>query len=481
MFEFKRYKLYGAVVLLLIVSYVAFLNRLDTEPMHLWDESSYALNALEMLQTKNPIELYQFGKPDLYNTKPPLAIWCMAVSIRCLGFNELGARVPAALFGISSVLLLFTIGYRIFRNELQALCAPLVLASSTGFIGEHICRTGDTDAILAFWILAQAVCFFLYCDAEDAKRQKIFLGATALMVTLGCLTKGIAGLTALPGLLAWLLYRRKGLQMLKSPVFYAGIGLFVLLVPGYYILRSMLTPGYLDAVWNFEVGGRMWQQEFLNPEYRPFYYFYKSMLVDERLVTWIYILPVTIGIIFTAPQSRMKDLGMFFVFALLGVSFSLGLSSTKLFWYDAPMYPLIAGVIGFGFAMLISRLATAGFALFVAVFCWPYTVVVNNNLKVSGYSHFPAFLKNIRYAGHQQDSIYIVNAEPNFSLQFYSTQDEMSGYYSKLVHPDDTSLKAGSMLVVEKYAREADINRKFIVDTLYTFHECSYYKIVGYK
>jgi 4-amino-4-deoxy-L-arabinose transferase-like glycosyltransferase len=481
MFDFSRYKISGAVILLLFASYLALYEGLGADSMQLWDESSYALNAQEMLERGNPIEVYLYGKPDLYNSKPPLAIWCMATSIHFLGLNEIGVRFPAASFGLCAVLVLFIIGYRVTRDPWIALCAPLVLLSSTGFIGKHIARTGDTDSILAFWILAQSICFFLYTQATDTRKQKIWLLLTALTLSFGCLTKGIAGLTALPGLFAWLLYARKGLTMFRSPAFYMGIALFILLVPGYYVLRNMLTPGYLQAVWNFEIGGRITQQEYLNPEYRPFYYFYQAMIFDGRLMGWIFWLPAALFIIIRSPQGVVKDLGLFFVFALGGVSFSLGLSDTKLFWYDAPLYPLIAGIIGISFALLLPRLGSFTIGIFLAIFCLPYVFVLANNMDTSNRSHFPEFLKMVRESGHQQDSIYIIHAEIVFPLDFYAKQDALKGYYSKLVLPGDSLLKKGTLLITEKYAREADINSKFIVDTLSTYYGCSLYKIVGYK
>lgn len=479
MLSFNPYKVSAALLLLLLAGYVVLFKWLGASPMHLWDESSYALNAQEMLERGNPVEVYLLGKPDLYNSKPPFAIWCMATSIHVFGLNETGVRFPSAVFALCSVLLLFWIGLRVIKKEGLALFAPLVLLSSTGFIGEHIARTGDTDSILAFWILAQSVVFFLYTYTEDDKKQKILLLIVALAVSFGCLTKGIAGLAALPGLAAWLFYEKKGKQLFKSWMFYTGLGLFLVLVPGYYVLRNMLTPGYLDAVINFEIGGRMVQQEYLNPEYRPFYYFYQAMVTDERFVTWIFLLPLAIANIIISPAGQVKKLGLFFVFVLAGVSVSLGLSSTKLFWYDAPLYPLMAGVIGVSFALLAANLQFKGIALFLAIFCWPFMKVYDNNMDTSQFAGFPRFFKTVRETN--RDTVYIINADNNFSLEFYAKQDEMNGYYSKLVRPDDPLLKTGSLIITEKYAREVDINKKFIVDTLSSYMECNYYKIVGYK
>jgi 4-amino-4-deoxy-L-arabinose transferase-like glycosyltransferase len=477
----KQFGVYTVLFFLLVVSWFSFLNHLGYEPMHLWDESSYALNAQEMIENGNPIEISLFGKPDFYNSKPPFAIWCMALSMKVFGFNETAVRLPSAMFGVLTVFLLFWIGYKTVKDEWLALCAPLVMVSSTGFIGEHIARTGDTDAILACWILAQCCFFFLYTLSSAKRDQQRYLLLTVMAIILGCLTKGIAGLVALPGIFAWAIYQRKLKHLFMDKTFYLGLFVFVVCVPGYYFLRNILNPGYLDAVFNFEVGGRLAQQQYLNPEYRPFYFYYQSMLDDGRLVGWIFALPAAVIYILLSPKSTTRQLGLFWVFVLAGVSFSLGCSKTKLFWYDAPLYPFIAGVIGMAAVLVYENKKRIFVVTFIAAFTIPYATIVKRNIYPGESSHFRSFFNMLRQSEHGSDSIYIINADANFPLHFYVKQDEMNGYYSKLVHPDDSTLKPGDRLLTEKYARRVDIHNRFLLDTLQSFYECNYYKIVGVK
>ncbi len=464
--------------LVLVVSYFSFFHLLGLAPMHMWDESSYALNAQEMLESGNLIEVQLLGKPDLYNSKPPFAIWCMALGIHVFGFNELGARVASAVFGLLSCLVLYGVGVRIFKNGWSALLLPLVLASSYGFVGEHITRTGDTDGILAFWILLQSVLLIGYTHSDSRKQANIFLVLTGIALSMGCLTKGIAGLSAIPGMLAWILYSRKFKSLILSPVFYSAVVLFVILVPGYYMLRNYLTPGYWDAVWHFEVGGRLAQQEFLNPERRPFYYFYQSMVIDDRYLSWVTVLPLSLLFILFGKRSAEQQVGLAFVFILTGVSFSLALSQTKLFWYDAVLYPLMAAVIGISFGLLVQEYGFKILFLFMGVFLWPFYKVMFRNIKPATGTHLGTTIYQIRNAGYATDTIHIINADPNFVVHFYAKQDCLRGYMSDVVFPDDTLLQAGSHILTEKYAREVDMNRLYLLDTLFRYEECSYYRII---
>lgn len=475
-----QYSVIASLLLLAVAGYFAIFNRLDVQPMQLWDESSYALNAQEMLERKDPFGMYLLGQPELYNTKPPFAIWCMAISLKTIGFNELGARLPAAMFALFSTLLLFYVTYRFCKNVWYALFPSLILLSSAGFMGEHIARTGDTDSILAFWILAQCVAVFLYTSSQENNRK--FLWIAAVCMTMGCFTKGIAGLTAMPGIVAWLLYTKRFGAIFKQKEFYIGIGIFIFIVPGYYLLRNHLTPGYLETVYNFELGGRLWQQEFLNPEYRPFYYYYQSMITNERLVTWIFVLPLAIFIVIRSKQSSLGQLGLMFLFALISVSLVLGSSSTKLFWYDAPLYPLIAGVIGVSVFLLIERTQTYQVALFfIACLSWPYYKVVSSHVYQPLSSHFPSFLKEVRAKGYVKDSIYVINADANFSLYFYAKKEVLNGRFMAITGPNDSTLTKGMLIVTEKYAREVDVNKIFILDTLERMNECNLYRIQGLR
>lgn len=465
-------------LLVLSLSYFSFFHQLGKQPMHMWDESSYALNAQEMLESGNPIEVELLGEPDIYNSKPPFAIWCMTLGIKLFGFNELGARVASAFFGMLSCLVLFVVGMRIFKNGWLALLLPMVLASSNAFVGEHIARTGDTDSILAFWILLQSVLVWGYTEASSSKESNLYILGAGLAFTLGCFTKGIGGLTALPGIIAWLIYSRKLVGLVRMPAFYISLLVFILWVPGYYVWRSYLTPGYWNAVVNFEFGGRLFQQEYLNPIHRPFHYFYKVMFSEERLQLWIFLLPISaIWILWSKPTMQRKA-GMAFLMMLAGVSLSLASSQTKLFWYDAPLYPLIAAVIGIAAGMFLQSMDTKAIWVFIGMFCWPYVSVMQKNIFPPPGSHVGQFMMQLRHSAHASDSILIINADPNFVLQFYAKQDSLNGYFSRVVRTNDTLLQPGKHILTEKYAREVDVNKLFILDTLLRYEECSYYRII---
>ena len=74
--------------LFFIFCYFSFFLRLTSYPLLMWDESRFAVNALEMLKTNHFIVQSCNGVPDVWNTKPPLASWLMAICFKLIGYNE---------------------------------------------------------------------------------------------------------------------------------------------------------------------------------------------------------------------------------------------------------------------------------------------------------------------------------------------------------------------------------------------------------
>lgn len=447
----------------------------------MWDESWYALNAQEMLEKGNYLEVFLLGQPDLGNTKPPFALWCMLPFIKLFGFNELGVRLASAMFALSSTVLLYLVGLKVLKDKLYALALPLVLLSSTGFVSQHIARSGDTDSILAFLILAQSLSFYTYTTRAHQPNAQWYLVATALLLSLGCLTKGIAGLLVLPGLLAWAIYTRHFIAIFRGWGFYAGLIIFILLVPGYYWYRGILTPGYVDAVVKFELGGRLEQQTYLNEEKLPFYYYYKAFVTENRLLNWVYALPIAIVYLIKSEQSRVKNLGIFMLFALAGISTLLCLSSTKLYWYDAALYPIIACIIGLAAALFITNNKPTFSVLFILLFLPAYQYIIKNNVYTSMHTSLGNILTEIRQGDHKNDRIYILHSDVTFIVNCYAKKDALLGFSNTVTNHEDINLVPGKYILTTKKERDVDVNNLFVLETIARKEDCAYYKIIAKK
>lgn len=481
-----RYTKQDALILfiILLTSYCAIFLHLDSISMRMWDESSYALNAQEMIENKDYIVVRAYGAPDLYNSKPPFAIWSMTVGIRLFGFNELGARFASAMFSFATVLLLYFLGKHVLKNRLLSLVMPLVLISSSGYMGDHIARTGDTDSIIAFWSCFAALCFYGFTTSASRRQQGWYLLFTALGVSFACLTKGIAGLLILPGLFAWAVYSKKLKALFTHPVFYAGVLLFIVLVPGYYYLRELKAPGYIQAVLDNEIGGRLERQGFLNPEPLPFFHYLIGFGTHKRYWFWAIVLPLALFTMFIKKAHPGKQALMFFGIVFSGTLLMLSLSSTKLDWYDSQLYPLMAGGIGCAFYVFADYSPKITpkkvWILYSLVFISSFVFIVHRNLRRKEDSHLPVIINKIRAEG-VNDTLNLISSDYFFPPLFYMKQDQMKGFASRQVNHESPLLQKGSHIITYKTERDVDVNNRFILDTLLSFEECRYYRIIDYR
>src|ERR1051326_3802768 len=135
--------------LLLAVTALMLLPGALGLPMELWDESRVANNAIEMAKQGGWLVTTFGGVPDHWELKPPLLIWAMAALLRTGMDPMLAIRLPSILATMGSVLLVYASCLMLLKDRLAGLVGGLLLACSVLFMGDHVGRTGDYDALLS--------------------------------------------------------------------------------------------------------------------------------------------------------------------------------------------------------------------------------------------------------------------------------------------------------------------------------------------
>ena len=221
---------------------------------HFWDddETYFAEVAREMHQSGDWI-VPRFNR-ELFSHKPPVMFWLMAGAFRLWGVNEFAARLPAAVFGLATVLLVARLGARLF-SERAGFWSGVILATSLNFV--VIARAAACDAELVFFCTLAVFLYVRACQPRDrltaAEWQdptlRDWCGIYAAM-GLAVLTKGPIGLL-LPGCVL-------GLFRLSSPRRAAGN---TAAMP-----RSELGSGWWNAVGNWlgqftpaRIGREVWR------------------------------------------------------------------------------------------------------------------------------------------------------------------------------------------------------------------------------
>lgn len=328
-------------ILFLALVLVPIFYRLGDFPLILWDEARPTMNALEMVNNGNYFNTFFEGKIDLWNTKPPLFPALVSIFIHLFGWNEWAVRMPSALATAGIIFTFLYFSKKYLHSYWIGALASLVLVSSYGFITFHVSRTADYDALLSFFTFAAALSFFLFVESK-LKKQRYWY-ASVLLFVLACYTKGIAALLFFPGLLIYLIVRRQFIPLLKNPHFYIGGFLGAGSILFFYIYTELNNPGYLGAVFGNDMGGRFFSVNENNGG--GFFYYFTSMLSKDFMPWFLLIIPSFFFI-----QKRLqlnKHLVWFLLICGFSFLFIISISSTKLSWYAAPVYPLFALLISY--------------------------------------------------------------------------------------------------------------------------------------
>lgn len=311
--------------------------RLGTDPLVAWDESRQAINAVEMLQHKNPLFTTFEGKTDTWNTKPSLVVALQAACLSVFGISEFSLRLPSALAAFLLSLVLFAVLYSCTHSLCVAFTGVLFLLSMSGFNGYHVSRTGDFDSLLILFTTLQILSFFFFIE----KDKPLFLFFFFFALTAATLTKGVAGLLFLPFFLLWpLLSRTAGRKFIR---FYTLLGLLgsSLIVLAYYYYRELHTPSFLYHVYANEIGGRFAK---VNMGHHGPWYYYLYNIFFSHAFPWSLLLVVLLifPFSFRGCNSANRRLSFYLLFAIIMYLLVISIAKTKLAWYDAPVFPLIA-------------------------------------------------------------------------------------------------------------------------------------------
>ncbi|MBX3101342.1 MAG: glycosyltransferase family 39 protein [Bacteroidetes bacterium] len=261
--------------LMVLLGALLFLPFLGTAPLFDWDEINFAEAARELLLSGDWLRMQIDFKP--FWEKPPLFIWLQALSMHLCGVNEYAARLPNALTGIATLVIIYNIGTLLFSRRFGLLWACAYAAA----LAPHLYfRSGIIDPlfnlfiflslwffILAYWKHKRYPVFFLRL------RPYVYLILSGAFAGLAVLTKGQVALILLAGTLGifWLLrnqrlgwwYRHGKLQAVLRydfrqwrqfiPLWYLGLFLLAcmatmltwygteLLVNGWWFIREFIV------------------------------------------------------------------------------------------------------------------------------------------------------------------------------------------------------------------------------------------------
>ena len=509
-FSVRGFKLpFGLVLLsfLGMLSWSLFYN-LEGVDMNVWDESLFAMRAYQLYENGTFLQNFnQFeGLYDHPSTKLPFVTLLQAASFHLFGPSVWALRLPIGLLAIICILVMIRILFRLGIGSKWGLLMGLLMVSSPTFLGEHMLRTGDHDSPLAFFLILSGLYFYEYTNTE--RRTSIW--GLCFWFLAALLTKNILAGVVVPAWVLFALISGKIPTLLKDQRLYAAalgvLGVYAAVLAGF----EMAYPGFFDRMWNYELMGRY--TEVIEGHTGPWYYYIDLLFKDDTLFLWLAIMAAFGAVLGYGKRMGWSSLkfqkwgvgGRVFIFVFLVGAFYLAVvsqSQTKLPWYHAPLFPMMAvlavlglrailgfmgvwdngvlGIVGLGLLGLWfvtgvkvhSRTTLFGTKGYLSMFSelnqsdllLPHTYIVEDDFGSDTYFYVKSFAENAKNKK--------VNSQDNVDLgdkQFHFTRDI-------------DSLKVGSAVMIKKPWILQRIDAQFETENILKLEDVQYRKIIAKK
>ena len=281
--------------------------------------------------------------------KPPLPHWLAALSGSLFGFSEWSVRLPSALAGVGTVLVIAGLAARCF-GPMIGLLTGLIQASA--FYMLRYARLAEADMLLCLLVTAALALFFLLSDDAAMADRRARRLSLAFWVLLGLcnLAKGPllgAGIVVSAGL-AWTVWRwdATGLRRLWNPAGIAAMLVIWLAWPA--IVWAQGYSGALADAWGAHILGRI-SGEFSTTG-NPFWHY--AATIPLQTLPWVLFLPLGLWAAFRrAGRDRRAPTWFFLAWTMVPVVL-LSIPEDKHHHYIIHALPGLSPFMALGLAQL---------------------------------------------------------------------------------------------------------------------------------
>ena len=372
--NFTEYKNLHIKILLSLLVFICFFSSLNTIPPLDRDESRYIQATVQMVESKDFINIMFLDTPRL--KKPPGIYWMQALSstiVKNILFLEKAPlwsyRLPSAIAASISVWLTFLLGKLLFGRTQGFFAALLLLSSPLVFIESHIAKTDS--------VLMACVLFIIYIFAKiifDSKFKDNYL--SKYLILFAWLVMGFAFLIKGPLIILFIFFMAiffrifSGINFIKECRIITGFSIFLLISLPWFIIINL---GANSEIFVSSVKKDMLLKLVSVQESHgapPGTYFISSIVTAWPV--FLFIIPT---IIWSYKNKHNKTI-IFLLSSILPAWISFELIPTKLLHYILPLLPSLAILTS---AMIVSMLTNRSILLSL------------DKLYIKLISIFPAF------------------------------------------------------------------------------------------
>ncbi|NUO09274.1 MAG: glycosyltransferase family 39 protein [Candidatus Brocadia sp.] len=309
------------------ISIFLFFFELGGRSFEIKDARRFAEITQEMMQGGSWLILHKHG--ETYMNKPPMLMWLIAL-FSSIGdqVTPLTARLPSAIAGLSSILVIYYFTQR-FLNQRTAFIAAIILATSQRYFWYG--RSAFPDMLFTLFV-ALALLFFCL----GYKQNKEFYIGTHLSMFFAIMTKGPLGIIFILGIIVVYLAFKRDLKAFKELKWRWG-SMLIMLIIGLCILYCIKV--------GFEPFMATIKREFLTRMNKPvnnsepFYYYFVSIWTD--FLPWSLFIPF--ASIYAHKKWRVGEEYLRFIFCWAVFVFAfLCVAKAKHPRYMLPLYPALS-------------------------------------------------------------------------------------------------------------------------------------------
>ncbi|KYC39599.1 glycosyltransferase, partial [Scytonema hofmannii PCC 7110] len=308
-------------LLIWILPILLFNSGQDSLMAH--DEGLYAWRSRFMVESGDWI--HPWSTP---HHKTPGPYWLIASAYTLFGINETSVRLPSAIAGILSILLLYEIG-RILLGKKVAWLAAAIL--SVEFLWLQYSRLGTPDVPMIFLVL---LAIWSFLKAELHPRYRFAWSFLAgLSFGLGFLVRSFMIVLPIVALLPYLIWEHRRHRHLTNPMLYLGfvVGLIPTCIWLWLNFQHYGKNSFAELI-HFVVDLSSGERNNNGLEF----YFWN---VPVRAFPWFFISLLGLGVVLRRPVPRYHLILVGFPLTLF---VELTLFPTRLPHYSLTLYPFIA-------------------------------------------------------------------------------------------------------------------------------------------
>ena len=323
--------------MMLLVGLCLFLFFFYLGSRDLWDvdEGMHSVSAKHVVESGDWVTPTYNGKAFL--DKPMLFTWLGAISFLLFGFTEFAARLPAAVVGLTGVLVTFLLGRRMFDARTGFL-GGAVLATTILYLA--LSRTVVHD--IALNLCTTLALYFFWVALKDQDRRRIYILLFWIAVAGAVLAKGPLGLVLPALVIGPYLVATRGLDLIREMQPARGLLIVVAIVSPWYILMSLRNEGYLSYFLIEKTIGSFTSEESTHPA--PWYFYFPVFL--GSLLPWTSFLPAALYQAWRDLSGEKRE-PVLYLLLWLGMMFLFFSAATsKLVTYLLPAMPAAALLIG---------------------------------------------------------------------------------------------------------------------------------------